>query len=1192
MHRISILALLLLASLAVPAFAAGIVNGDFEADTIKPWGWSKTDKCLATGQLDQAEKHGGKQSFKMTSRSPLEANVYATLDQALDLEAGKTYQVSLWCKGKGVGHCWAGGGEGWKQRTRLPTGDFDWTRITFSIKTGEQPGYTFRINVDSATEALWIDDVEIVDPDAGRPSKPAVLSTPGLSPSARIYPIPASGLGPVLRLRSSQDAALGADAQIGYDQSGVQFDVRVLDPSPGVATAGEGMWLQDCIQLAIDTDPGTAKPGYGGSCFELGFALLPSGEVARYAWHSGGGPFDFDRVQAEGQRESDGYRLRVHIGWQALGLKPPESRPVLGLNLVVSHGDTGKGRQTVAWTPGVVQFKAPNEFARLIPVANEAASLADLRSDQAVYGREASVALHYGEYAFAPSGEGTLSVVARPADRPEVPLSEVKLPAVGSGQTREALWKVPASSLPEGKYVLEVRLGSRAVASTPVERLDMATRIPARLSSLQGRYQELVSAIDTLPGAGRDEYLRLAQAVIQRYLERVQTGGPGGRQDIRWSWLQLNEIEAVIAQATVRLEELRDGSASPWVTPASTSVKLEKGGVTALSGDGSSRPAFLYGYGHYGQVIKDLPSLATMGVTLVQQEIGPRALSPDGVLGGDADRVVANLRAASAKGVRVDLLLSPHYFPAWAMAQSPDLAVNNGASFLKYNIDHPQARSVIESYLRKIVPLVRNEPGLFSFCLANEPVYRLSGADPYSRPAWAQYLKARHSSIQQLNALYGTQYADFADVPAPAPASASASEAANQVGQQRARFDWLVFNQEHLASWLSWMNGLVKQSAPEVPTHVKVMAEIFNAARLSDGTDPELISGITDLAGNDCGAMPTGDGAYAYRWKLENAWYELLHSFGGQAVFNSENHLIRDGAPPQSISPDHTHAVLWEGGLHHQAATTIWVWEEAGVPDLAGSIYFRPANAYAAGKAMLDLHRLAPEVTALNQHRAQVAILYAVPSIYWQDDYTRSTQDVSAAVQFLGQPVTFISERQLAARRRSPANEQVQWIVVPHATHVRQETRAALEQFCAGGGNLILLGDDCLQWDEYHRPLAGALPGSVRVLKARTDERALAAALLPIFTSPSPSPSGGLNCGFFTDAQGKPAFGVEYRAVPFGKGQLVSLTNHLQTPLLGRLFDGKGAAPDLLHSQSVDLAAVSLAPMQSRLLYLPAGPRQ
>ena len=104
--------------------------------------------------------------------------------------------------------------------------------------------------------------------------------------------------------------------------------------------------------------------------------------------------------------------------------------------------------------------------------------------------------------------------------------------------------------------------------------------------------------------------------------------------------------------------------------------------------------------------------------------------------------------------------------------------------------------------------------------------------------------------------------------------------------------------------------------------------------------------------------------------------------FAARAVFNSENHLSTDGSGPAHVPMNHTRSVLWQGGLHHQGSTTIWVWEMSTDPSLSGNIYFRPANIFGAGRAMLDLNRLAPEVTAINHARPRVALLYS-PAVHF-----------------------------------------------------------------------------------------------------------------------------------------------------------------------------------------------------------------
>ena len=323
------------------------------------------------------------------------------------------------------------------------------------------------------------------------------------------------------------------------------------------------------------------------------------------------------------------------------------------------------------------------------------------------------------------------------------------------------------------------------------------------------------------------------------------------------------------------------------------------------------------------------------------------------------------------------------------------------------------------------------------------------------------------------------------------------------------------------------MHDRVKKVSPRAFTQAKLLDNTLVYRTIGAGVDPELICNITDIAGNDCWSLwPGGD--YAYSWLQMELWYDLLHSFRGQPVANTENHILPDGTTVgDDFPPAHTYAVYWQGALHHQGAQATWVWEEPVDPGLEGHISLRPANIHAGAKAMLDLNRLAEEITAVNRAKPQAAILYSVPSIFWEKDLEETTKKAYAALNFLGLTITFVSERQLAGGK-APVTD---YLVLPHTTHVLDSTVAALERFVKKGGKLVLLGQENLTRDEYHcaRPLPAALakiePTDVRglpdVLKA-----------LPRMTL--------VNAG-----TGQPAWGVEFRTVHCGDHWLVPMINLL-----------------------------------------------
>jgi hypothetical protein len=263
--------------------------------------------------------------------------------------------------------------------------------------------------------------------------------------------------------------------------------------------------------------------------------------------------------------------------------------------------------------------------------------------------------------------------------------------------------------------------------------------------------------------------------------------------------------------------------------------------------------------------------------------------------------------------------------------------------------------------------------------------------------------------------------------------------------------------------------------------------------------------------------------------------------------------------------------VLWQGGLHHQGSTTIWVWEHAADPSLAGSIYFRPANVYGAGRAMLDLNRLAPEVTALNTAKPRVALLYSQTSLFWEAKYPDTLRSLYSLLTFMGENVAFVSERQLAEGTAA----KVQWLVVPNATHVLPSTTPALAVFAKHGGKLLLAGTNSLSRDEYDRPLNRPdCPVKEVASESLNSIEALREALAPLA---------------FNDLRevttGKPAWGIEFRVVRHGRETLVPLDNFNPDTKMVRLPRwANEPALDLLSGERVDLSAISVDPMVPRLL--------
>jgi hypothetical protein len=271
------------------------------------------------------------------------------------------------------------------------------------------------------------------------------------------------------------------------------------------------------------------------------------------------------------------------------------------------------------------------------------------------------------------------------------------------------------------------------------------------------------------------------------------------------------------------------------------------------------RPVFFTGVGHFGQVKKDIPILNDYGINIIQIEMGPNSV----VLGPEEtdDRpiredILRNLDLAAQNDVAVNLLISPHYFPGWALERYPGLT-ECGLTFNKHCIDAPESREIYERYMRALMPLIANHPALHSICLSNEPQY--DGRCKHSLVAFHKWLAQKHQSIDRLNGIYGKQYSSFDQVPFP------------EEGADRAPwFDYYRFNQDRFLEFHEFLRDLIHEFDPDLPVHAKVMSHsFFDPGKFEVGVNYEDFTLLGKIAGNDCIQIFVGDdeGEYLQRWQ-------------------------------------------------------------------------------------------------------------------------------------------------------------------------------------------------------------------------------------------------------------------------------------------------------------------------------------
>ena len=715
------------------------------------------------------------------------------------------------------------------------------------------------------------------------------------------------------------------------------------------------------------------------------------------------------------------------------------------------------------------------------------------------------------------------------------------------------------TNTPGGEVRIECSLEEKPVGEVEPLRLsaDMRRRLvtaaetEAVLQRVETLRDRLRTHMQSLKNAGRDAaYPQVTLTILENFVgyarEDIERGELAraydaalqmeamGRQAIEREFLP--EVPRYVTQAerpSFRIEGPAQLGTARW-----TDGRVE-----------ANWPLQFVGVGHFRQVRRDIEKLNDYGLNIIQIEFGPRSVvtGPDTISTGAIEECLSILDRAAGAGVAVNLLISPHYFPDWAFEKWPHLR-DAGGGFLKVDVHAPEARQVYEKFLRTVIPRLGHHPALHSICLSNEPVFTSGEKSRFVRDRWHRWLEQRHGTIAELNRRWGSEYADFVSIPVPAA----------EFDPSPLVYDYVCFNQEAFAEFHGWMASIIRELAPDIPLHAKIMV-CANFVRHAHGPwsiSPELFAALSDYNGNDAWKYYRKEGPWASSWQDENMGYDFQRSMADKPIFNSENHLIPDRTFDR-VPPSHISNVFWQGAVHGQSATTTWVWERtySFTHDFSGSIMHRPQCVEAMGRTGLDLMRLSKEVTTLQEAPIQVALLWSPASLVAGQDYLNSLRQAYEALNFCGVRVGFVTERQLAACAQTgilPGRlGTVRLVVAPEVRWTPESTIAALAKYQKRGGRLLLVGK-CFRSDEYgaKRKIAEEFPEPLE--PPADSEEAFAAFAKEVGKLPFERPVQ-LQC---TD--GTVAWGVEYLAVRDGERLLVNLCNYRnETQSLSLLVNGK-----------------------------------
>lgn len=474
------------------------------------------------------------------------------------------------------------------------------------------------------------------------------------------------------------------------------------------------------------------------------------------------------------------------------------------------------------------------------------------------------------------------------------------------------------------------------------------------------------------------------------------------------------------------------------------------------------QPLFLLGFGHFDQVRKDLSIFQDYGFNAAQLtlSVGSVLRSPEKDDHAYLDGLLAALDTAAEYNIALDVLLEVHGWPDWTFDEYPGLKCDDNHGFIKYKIDHPAARELLERFFAAIIPKLAEHPALFSYCLTNEPAYY--DESEFSRQQFVKRLQSKHGTLEKLSNAW--------QMPVSSWDSISIPSGPEQVGPFS---DWMTFNRDRLSEFHEFLAASVKKYDADTPVHCKQMAKLFDtSANILDSADPERLTRVGRLSGNDNWSyyrtwteQDWHTDSYSVNWWRRSMFYDLQKSvMPGNPIFNSENHIIEDDTP-KWVSPQHIRSHYWLDAIHGLAATTTWVWEHNTSPTVGDSMLTRPQCVEAAGRINLDMNRLATYVHKFPKIPSKVRLLFSQASIAGDEAYLTAMKKAYEGLYFLGHPIRFITDRQLSAN--VPADDLI--LIAPNTRRIEEAVYENTLRWVRAGGWLVA-SEDAFSTDEYGRP--------------------------------------------------------------------------------------------------------------------------
>ncbi|MFR9495992.1 MAG: beta-galactosidase [Rikenellaceae bacterium] len=471
--------------------------------------------------------------------------------------------------------------------------------------------------------------------------------------------------------------------------------------------------------------------------------------------------------------------------------------------------------------------------------------------------------------------------------------------------------------------------------------------------------------------------------------------------------------------------------------------------------------------------------------------ITPSVVLPDGEI---SKKTLSELKTKDT-GKAGMVFLNHASVPEWAKQQDPTVGQGVGVKYIQYDINHPLSHEITKTMISQSVPLMagKNYTKL-GYMLCNEPHW-ISTKGSYASGPWSDraiedfkvWLEGRHSTIEELNDIWGTSYLSFNDIEVE-----NNMAEAHQIGSPF-YYDFMNYNMERVNRWFHMLDDEVKKADPEAKTHIKIMPDMWSDNSKDNGIDLEELTRMSDIIGNDAstaahvtwGPEQWWEANYSFNWRELCMGYDFMKSVSpNKIVFNSEGHLLTTNRYRNIYeAPEYARMNYWLAHIHGLNVMRSWYWarKEDGSSKgndsstgYAGSNNHQPRIVNEVHATTIDLNSVATEITKFQRARKPIRLFYsscaAINNATQMDDLF----GLYEMLYFEGTPIGFATQGIL----ENNSHDEFDAIIVARTKSVKRSEVEALQNYINGGGTVIL-DSESLKVDEYGRELDIALQTSV-----------------------------------------------------------------------------------------------------------------